>query len=129
MPARFRLASPARSTSISSAPGSIWAVDGTGNTVVECNTAAEPEGPANPWGNAFYETETTLRTELEACRRANLESQRYWKIVNPNKTNHIGRPVGYKLMPTNAVPLLPASLWAVGQAVRLREEPPLGDSA
>jgi primary-amine oxidase len=79
------------------------AVDGTANTVVECNTAAEPEGPENPWGNAFYETETTLKTELEACRRVNLESQRYWKVVNPNKINHIGRPVGYKLMPTNAV--------------------------
>jgi primary-amine oxidase len=79
------------------------AVDGEGNTVVECNTQAEPEGEANPYGNAFFETETTFRTETEACRRANLESQRYWKVVNPNKTNIVGKPVGYKLAPTNCV--------------------------
>jgi primary-amine oxidase len=79
------------------------AVDGIGNSVVECNTAAEPEGPSNPWGNAFFESETVFKTETEACRRANLASQRYWKVVNPNKTNHVGTAVGYKLLPTNCV--------------------------
>jgi primary-amine oxidase len=79
------------------------AVDGIGNSVVECNTAAEPEGPSNPWGNAFFETETVFKTETEACRRADLASQRYWKVVNPNKTNHVGTAVGYKLVPTNCV--------------------------
>jgi primary-amine oxidase len=78
------------------------AVDGETNSVVECNTQAEP-APLNPWGNAFYETETVFQTETEAARRANLESMRYWKVVNPNKTNLVGRPVGYKLVPTNCV--------------------------
>ena len=78
------------------------AVDGEENTVLECNTQTEVEA-LNPWGNAFFETETAFRTETEACRRANLETARYWKVINPNKTNLVGRPVGYKLMPTNCV--------------------------
>jgi primary-amine oxidase len=78
------------------------AVDGEENTVVECNTQIEAEA-LNPWGNAFFETETALKTETEAGRRVNLESARYWKVINPNKTNLVGRPVGYKLMPTSCV--------------------------
>ncbi len=73
------------------------AVDGRANSVVECNTAAEPMGSANPYGNAFYVTERILGTELAACRRSAPESQRYWKVVNTNKHNHVGKPVGYRL--------------------------------
>jgi primary-amine oxidase len=80
------------------------AVDGDQNSFVECNTYAEPEGAAeNPYGNAFYESETVLDTELKAARRANAASQRYWKVVNPNKTNYTGTPVGYKLEAMNCV--------------------------
>jgi primary-amine oxidase len=38
-----------------------------------------------------------------AARRANAESQRYWKVINPNKTNAVGSPVGYKLDATNCI--------------------------
>ena len=78
------------------------AVDGAGNSVVECNTYAE-EAAANPHGNAFYEQETTLRTELEACRRIEPATMRYWKVVNPNRRNHVGGATGYKLEPTHCV--------------------------
>lgn len=78
------------------------AVDGERNTAMECNTAAEPP-ERNPWGNAFFETATPITRESEGARRANLASQRYWKVVNPNKTNHVGQPVAYKLMPTSVV--------------------------
>lgn len=78
------------------------AVDGPANSVVECNTYAE-EGPQNPYGNAFYEQETILPTELAACRRIEPATMRYWKIINPNKLNHVGRPVGYKLEPSHCV--------------------------
>lgn len=71
------------------------AVDGEQNSVVECNTYAEPAGPANPYGNAYFEEETVLKSE--GGRRANLASQRYWKVINPNKLNRAGTPVGYKL--------------------------------
>jgi len=79
------------------------AVDGAGNSVVECNTIMEPDDAKNPYGNAFYQTETLLPTELAAARRANPATQRYWKVINPNKTNHTGRPVGYKLYPSQVL--------------------------
>jgi primary-amine oxidase len=78
-------------------------IDGEKNTFVECNTYAEPAGPNNPYGNAFFQQETVLRRESEAARRANVDSQRYWKVINPNKTNYVGSPVGYKLDATNCI--------------------------
>ncbi|MBO0663730.1 primary-amine oxidase [Jiella sp. MQZ9-1] len=79
------------------------AVDGDLNSVVECNSYSEEEGPQNPYGNAFYEEETVLVRESEAARRANSETHRYWKVINPAKLNYTGTPVGYKLEPTHAV--------------------------
>jgi primary-amine oxidase len=79
------------------------AVDGSGNSVVECNTVAEEDEAKNPYGNAFYQTETVLKSELAACRKANPATQRFWKVINPNKTNHTGKPVGYKIYPQNVL--------------------------
>ena len=79
------------------------AIDGDQNSVVECNTFEEPEGPTNPYGNNFYEEETVLKRESEAARRQNTATQRSWKIVNPNKLNHTGTPVGYRLDATNCI--------------------------
>ncbi|EKM98905.1 MULTISPECIES: primary-amine oxidase [unclassified Acidocella] len=79
------------------------AVDGPGNSIVECNTYAEEDEARNPYGNAFYQQDTMLKTELEACRKANPATQRYWKVINPNKLNHTGKPVGYKLMPESTL--------------------------
>ena len=73
------------------------------NSVVECNTIAEPAGPENPYGNAFYVQETALRSELAACRRAEPATQRYWKVINPSRRNHVGRPVSYKLEPSHTI--------------------------
>lgn len=72
-------------------------LDGGGNSVVEANSYAEPMGLTNRFGNGFYAEETTLKTELEAGRKANLDTHRTWKIVNPNKLNALGKPVGYRL--------------------------------
>jgi primary-amine oxidase len=79
------------------------AVDGDGNSVVENNTYAEPLGPDNPYGNAFFEQETVLASELRACRRAEPATHRSWKVINPNRLNHVGRPTGYKLEPSHAI--------------------------
>jgi primary-amine oxidase len=76
------------------------AVDGDRNSVVECNTVAEPEGPSNPYGNAYYVEETVL--EAEGGRTRNPDSERFWKFINPNKKNQVGRPTGYKLEPTDS---------------------------
>lgn len=79
------------------------AVDGDQNSLVECNTYFEAEGDGNPYGNAFYEMETILKTEKEAARKANPATQRYWKVINTNKRNYVGSAVGYKLEASNCV--------------------------
>ena len=79
------------------------AIDGDENTVVECNSYAAPLGPENPYGNAFYEEETVLNRESLAARRANAETHRYWKVINPAKHNYTGTPVAYKLEPNHCV--------------------------
>ena len=76
-------------------------VDGDENAVVECDTVAEPIGPENPFGNAFYVRETRLETEGGRPRKP--EAERYWKFINPNKTNHVGQPTGYKLEPRHSL--------------------------
>jgi primary-amine oxidase len=79
-------------------------VDGAPNSVYEVNTETEPIGPNNPYGNAFFATPTLLTTEREAQRLVNPMSARYWKVVNPAMLNHVGLPVGYKLVPGPNVP-------------------------
>jgi primary-amine oxidase len=87
------------------------AVDGSDNSVYEVNTEADPLGPDNPFGNAFFAKSTLLATEAQAQRRVNPETARYWRIVNPNSLNAMGEPVSYKLMPMeNCLPFnLPGS--------------------
>jgi len=72
-------------------------VDGPTNTVVECNTKTMPMGPENPMGNAFWVEETPLETELAARRNADQASSRFWKIINPEAKNWVGKPTAYKL--------------------------------
>ncbi|MEM0922957.1 MAG: primary-amine oxidase [Pseudomonadota bacterium] len=79
------------------------AVDGEANTVVECNTQADPEGPENPYGNAYRMVETVLTSEAGACRKADLSSHRYWKFKSAAKTGLTGQATAYKLIPTSPV--------------------------
>ena len=74
-------------------------VDGENNTVYEVNTVAEPPGPDNPHGNAFYAEKTPLRSEWEAQRVIDPMKGRYWLVSNPSAMNTLGQPVSYKLMP------------------------------
>jgi len=77
------------------------AVDGDRNAVVECDTVAEPMGPDNPYGNAFFVQETRLETE--GGRQRKPEAERYWKFINPGKLNHVDRPTAYKLEPSHSL--------------------------
>jgi primary-amine oxidase len=82
-------------------------VDGLRNSVYEVHTEAEPMGPENPLGNAFYEQSTLLRTEAEGQQLTDAQCARYWKIVNPTVLNSLGQPVAYKLMPgENVLPFV-----------------------
>jgi primary-amine oxidase len=80
-------------------------VGGLTNSVYE--THLETEKPtANPYGNAFFATETLLATELQAQQVTSSLTGRSWKVVNPQVRNALGQPVGYQLMPEeNAVSL------------------------
>lgn len=73
-------------------------LEGTANSVYEINTEAEPMGPENPYGNAFYAQSTLLKTEQEAQRIIDPLKGRYWKITNPNVQNRLGQPVGFKII-------------------------------
>ena len=74
-------------------------VDGPNNCVYEVNTKAEPMGPENPQGNAFFAEKSLLSTESEAQRTVDPLAGRYWLIANPAVVNYLGQPVSYKLIP------------------------------
>ena len=83
------------------------AVDGPLNSLAEVNFEAAPISESNPHGNAILTKETVFTKEQEAQRELNLASSRYWKVINENKSNALGQPVGYKLVPgANALPFL-----------------------
>ncbi|WP_213878897.1 primary-amine oxidase [Pseudomonas sp. dw_358] len=86
-------------------------VDGVENSVHEVDAVRVPMGPENPYGNGFTNKSTPIRTEAEGVRDANADLCRTWHIVNPNKTNRVGRHPGYVLYPTQSPTLLadPAS--------------------
>lgn len=79
-------------------------IDGQNNSVYEVDIV--PEEDNNPYGNAFYAKSTLLTNEKSAQREIDPMKGRYWKIVNPSKTNAMGYPTAYKLMPgENTLPL------------------------
>lgn len=77
------------------------AVDGNANNVVEINTEALPPGPDNPHNTAFAARATLLSSEQSAMRETNSASSRYWRIEHSEKTNRLGRPTAYRLLPSS----------------------------
>lgn len=84
------------------------AVDGFDNAVLESDVVASNPGPDNPWGQALEVRSTPVRRESEARRFTDAGAARSWRIVNRGKRNHVGEPVGYRLVP-HAGPLLLAA--------------------
>jgi primary-amine oxidase len=78
-------------------------VDGTENAVVETEARPLPAGPENPYGGAFVQEETLLRSEAGAARLAAPAAARTWKVVNRGRLNALGGPVGYRLVPASTV--------------------------
>jgi primary-amine oxidase len=92
-------------------------IDGIDNTVEEVWTESAPPGPENPHGNAFAAHRRPLLTEIEARRRVDPSSARWWEIVNPSMRHRLGEPVGYRLIPgENAVPYAQADAAVVKRA-------------
>jgi len=73
-------------------------VDGERNSVTEHEFVPRPWGSDNPHGNVFDTTSRALRCERDAAREADGRTGRYWKVINPNATNSVGNPTGYKLV-------------------------------
>ncbi|MEJ8277527.1 primary-amine oxidase [Pseudonocardia spirodelae] len=81
-------------------------VDGTANAVEEVEAVRVPMGGANPYGNAFGRSATRLTRESDAQRDASPGTGRVWHVVNTERTNALGQPVGYVLHPNGQPTLL-----------------------
>jgi primary-amine oxidase len=81
-------------------------VDGLGNAVDEVEAARVPMGEGNPYGNAFRRQRVRLRRESDAQRASAQDRARTWHIVNPDKLNGLGQPVGYALHPEGKATML-----------------------
>jgi primary-amine oxidase len=83
-------------------------VDGASNTVLEVDSFAPEITPDNPYGLALQTRLTVIASEAESGRDFDFGTQRTWKVTNPGKTNSLGTPVAYKLVPGAAIPPLMA---------------------
>ncbi|WP_432536723.1 primary-amine oxidase [Kineococcus arenarius] len=75
------------------------AVDGVRNVVDEIDVVPVPLGPQNPHGNAIGRRATRLRTEADAQRDADDRADRTWRIASTERTNRLGQPTSYVLVP------------------------------
>ncbi len=81
-------------------------VDGQANRLHEMDLIGEPALPYQ--ANGFATRETLLASELAARRPMNLATSRMWKVTSSRRTNALGQPTGYGLMPAgNATALVP----------------------
>ena len=81
-------------------------VDGVSNAVDEVDVVRLPMGPGNEYGNAFTGQTTRLSREADGARLADAAVGRAWHIVNTEKSNRMGTPVGYVLLPDQSPTLL-----------------------
>jgi primary-amine oxidase len=65
-------------------------------------------GPGNPYGNAFTRSVTRLESESQGARVAHPAAARVWRVINTERTNRLGQPVGYVLIPQGQPLLLAA---------------------
>ena len=69
-----------------------------------------PIGESNPYGNAFTRRRTPARPRVRGRPRPRTsQAARTWHVVNPERTNRIGQPVGYKLVTQQTATLLNAA--------------------
>jgi primary-amine oxidase len=81
-------------------------VDGEANTVMASHSEALPVGEGNEHGLALVQRSTPLRTELEGRQDYDWATQKAWKVASSQRTNGLGAPTGYKLVPGAAIPAM-----------------------
>lgn len=87
-------------------------LDGEENAVYQVDVVADEVDETNVFENAFYAKSTLLRSEEQAKAHLNLETSRFWKIVNHNRKNRTGVPVAYKFMGgENCYPFASKNAW------------------
>lgn len=101
-------------------------VDGPANKLYELQAEAA-SSEENPWGNAWYESKTQLKTESEAQSLADPVRGRSWVVTYAEEKNSLGGEVGYKLElgGTLALPLSQPRLPAA-RPQRLSPQAPVG---
>ena len=82
------------------------AIDGEDNVLHEVDAVGIPTGPDNPHGNAFTWTDAKLARESEAQRLADPARARSWKVSSASRTNRLGKPTAYHLVPQPSATLL-----------------------
>lgn len=70
------------------------------NRVIEVETRPVPRRLRdNPEGLWFFMDERVLGSELEAIRQLNPGANRFWKVINPGRSNSLNHPVGFAVIP------------------------------
>ncbi|MDQ3548152.1 MAG: primary-amine oxidase [Chloroflexota bacterium] len=78
-------------------------VDGTDNSLYEVHAEQVPAGGDNLFNNAFYSKTTLLKSESEAQQNVDPLTGRIWKVASSSRTNAVGEPTAYRLVPHNNV--------------------------
>jgi len=91
-------------------------VDGPDNTAYRVDIEVDDPGPDNPFDNAFRAVPTRLETEQQATDVVDAAKARTWRVVNEAKTNRLGQPTGYKLLPADTATLFPFRARIAGRA-------------
>jgi len=85
-------------------------IDGNSNSVSTVDVLLHPENAEsaeNPYGNGLITVTTPLDNPEKAKTKIEPLHGRTWMMTNPNKMHpHTKKPVGYKLAPFNAPPVL-----------------------
>lgn len=96
-------------------------IDGPGNVVQEVDTVATPIDDHNPHGVAFETRERDLRREGEGERNLDPSAARFWRVVNRGRTNSLGSPVSYRIVPgANVLPFAATTADVLQRAPFLR---------
>lgn len=79
-------------------------LDGTDNYVDQVDVTRIPMGSDNPWGNAF--TWSKERVTTPGSRLGDGSVSRIWHVGSASRTNNVGTPTEYQLIPETRATLL-----------------------
>ena len=78
-------------------------IDGEKNSFVECNTLRSRTGRTIRTATPSSSRKPSCAARARQRAAPMWKASATWKVINPNKTNAVGSPVGYKLDATNCI--------------------------